>query len=126
MATRRSYTPCHKTAGKNLISYDNFRIRILVAAVLLGAFLGQCIVWMSFPGVPSLLGVWGFSWLFYVLLISDMFVGFNVLPFPFIVFGVGAGLLAWFILEAGEIGRASCRERVCQYVSISVVAVSLK
>src|SRR3546814_18262631 len=26
----------------------------------------------------------------------------------------------------GEIGRASCRERVCQYVSISVVAVSLK
>src|SRR3546814_17147981 len=27
---------------------------------------------------------------------------------------------------AGEIGRASCRERVCQYVYISVVAVSLK
>src|SRR3546814_14877973 len=25
-----------------------------------------------------------------------------------------------------EIGRASCRERVCQYVSISVVAVLLK
>src|SRR3546814_12927196 len=25
-----------------------------------------------------------------------------------------------------EIGRASCRERVCQYVYISVVAVSLK
>src|SRR3546814_12033054 len=25
-----------------------------------------------------------------------------------------------------EIGRASCRERGCQYVSISVVAVSLK
>src|SRR3546814_13215150 len=25
-----------------------------------------------------------------------------------------------------ESGRASCRERVCQYVSISVVAVSLK
>src|SRR3546814_18401753 len=28
--------------------------------------------------------------------------------------------------DKGEIGRASCRERVCQYVSISVVAVSLK
>src|SRR3546814_13004586 len=27
---------------------------------------------------------------------------------------------------AAEIGRASCRERVCQYVEISVVAVSLK
>src|SRR3546814_11924713 len=25
-----------------------------------------------------------------------------------------------------EIGRASCRERVCQYVSLSVVAVSLQ
>src|SRR3546814_19125122 len=28
--------------------------------------------------------------------------------------------------SAPEIGRASCRERVCQYVEISVVAVSLK
>src|SRR3546814_21044591 len=28
--------------------------------------------------------------------------------------------------ELNQIGRASCRERVCQYVSISVVAVSLK
>src|SRR3546814_16243210 len=27
---------------------------------------------------------------------------------------------------AHQIGRATCRERVCQYVSISVVAVSLK
>src|SRR3546814_17468456 len=30
--------------------------------------------------------------------------------------------VAW---ESLQIGRASCRERVCQYVSISVVAVSL-
>src|SRR3546814_12125927 len=30
------------------------------------------------------------------------------------------------ILNEIEIGRASCRERVCQYVYISVVAVSLK
>src|SRR3546814_15682780 len=28
------------------------------------------------------------------------------------------------LIEDEEIGRASCRERVCQYVSISVVAVS--
>src|SRR3546814_18590239 len=28
--------------------------------------------------------------------------------------------------DRAEIGRASCRERVCQYVEISVVAVSLK
>src|SRR3546814_16245113 len=31
-----------------------------------------------------------------------------------------------FLAPEYEIGRASCRERVCQYVSISVVAVSLK
>src|SRR3546814_11084476 len=30
------------------------------------------------------------------------------------------------VLEGMEIGRASCRERVCQYVSISVVDGSLK
>src|SRR3546814_11037842 len=35
----------------------------------------------------------------------------------------GARLRAW---AGQEIGRASCRERVCQYVSISGVAVSLK
>src|SRR3546814_15311827 len=29
------------------------------------------------------------------------------------------------LAETGQIGRASCRERVCQYVWISVVAVSL-
>src|SRR3546814_14556752 len=29
-------------------------------------------------------------------------------------------------LDEKQIGRASCRERVCQYVSFSVVAVSLK
>src|SRR3546814_13613476 len=29
-------------------------------------------------------------------------------------------------VRAQEIGRASCRERVCQYVSISVVAVAFK
>src|SRR3546814_15781259 len=28
--------------------------------------------------------------------------------------------------EAGKIGRASCRDRVCQYVSVSGVAGSLK
>src|SRR3546814_12677057 len=29
-------------------------------------------------------------------------------------------------IQRSEIGRASCRERVCTYVEISVVAVSLK
>src|SRR3546814_11877296 len=30
------------------------------------------------------------------------------------------------VLDGTQIGRASCRERVCQYVYISVLAVSLK
>src|SRR3546814_14773277 len=34
--------------------------------------------------------------------------------------------VAWASGAKGKIGRASCRERVCQYVYISVVAVSLK
>src|SRR3546814_15351341 len=34
--------------------------------------------------------------------------------------------LDWFEAVMWEIGRASCRERVCQYVCISVGAVSLK
>src|SRR3546814_16462550 len=33
---------------------------------------------------------------------------------------------AWWLWVESKIGRASCRERVCQYVSISVVAVYLK
>src|SRR3546814_18803659 len=32
----------------------------------------------------------------------------------------------WIERQGPQTGRASCRERVCQYVSISVVAVSLK
>src|SRR3546814_17510919 len=38
----------------------------------------------------------------------------------------GTRLWSRLPLALFEIGRASCRERVCQYVSISVVAVSLK
>src|SRR3546814_20055556 len=42
-------------------------------------------------------------------------------------FAGAAGIAAAVATAAtAEIGRASCRERVCQYVSISVVAVSLK
>src|SRR3546814_15038080 len=36
------------------------------------------------------------------------------------------GSLAAIGIDPLQIGRASCRERVCQYVSISVLAVSLK
>src|SRR3546814_10987368 len=40
--------------------------------------------------------------------------------------GHGAGFDPTVRIDLDQIGRASCRERVCQYVSISVVAVSLK
>src|SRR3546814_17024923 len=42
----------------------------------------------------------------------------------------GGKLLIWYLSanrdESVQIGRASSRERVCKYVSISVVAVSIK
>src|SRR3546814_17920120 len=53
-------------------------------------------------------------------------------PIPVALTAVALG---WLMMAGGreekdrtrrEIGRASCRERVCQYVSISVVAVSVK
>src|SRR3546814_13984031 len=44
-----------------------------------------------------------------------------------IIAGLSLGVLVVEAAErSGEIGRAACRERVCQYVSISVVAVTLK
>src|SRR3546814_16490625 len=42
---------------------------------------------------------------------------------------VGAAVLVVIVMSVffgSKIGGASCRERVCEYVSISVVAVSLK
>src|SRR3546814_20211341 len=55
----------------------------------------------------------------YVFGFSD---GADFLGYPVAqLLGNGIGFIA-----LGQIGRASCRERVCQYVSISVVAVSLK
>src|SRR3546814_14206514 len=46
-----------------------------------------------------------------------------ILPAAFCKMGAVAAATA---PQVCEIGSASCRERVCQYVSISVVAVSLK
>src|SRR3546814_12003464 len=40
-------------------------------------------------------------------------------------FRITPSIFARYDLPVAEIGRASCRDSVCQYVSISVVAVSL-
>src|SRR3546814_14321191 len=51
----------------------------------------------------------------------------RLLGFPTANLDMGAYLRPRYgIYAVTEIGRASCRERVCQYVSISDVAVSLK
>src|SRR3546814_12180298 len=44
---------------------------------------------------------------------------------PLSVPAAGEGVIPVPLKHFGEIGRASCRERVCQYVSISGVDVSL-
>src|SRR3546814_18701221 len=48
---------------------------------------------------------------------------FILLPFPILGYLSGKQYNSCY---AKEIGRASCREIVCQYLYISVVAVSLK
>src|SRR3546814_19954346 len=66
------------------------------------------------------LGKWGSTKIQFVYVDAEDFV--DVVP---VDGGESVGNIprAW---AAAEIGRASCRERVCQYVYISVVAVSLK
>src|SRR3546814_11681972 len=39
---------------------------------------------------------------------------------------MGMTMMGWAVNKQWQIGSASCRERVCQYVLISVVDVSLK
>ena len=72
---------------------------LAITAAVLGGLFGGSIRMMRANGTSSLVGVWLFSCLLYVLLISNMFVGFNVLPFPFIAFGVGCGLAAWLVIN---------------------------
>lgn len=81
-------------------AYHDFGVTGLVTtAAVLGALFGGSIRMIQASGVGALVGVWMFSWLLYLLLISNMFVGFSVLPFPFIVFGVGGGLIAWLVIN---------------------------
>jgi hypothetical protein len=79
---------------------------VLVAAVL-GLLFGQSIHWMASSGSRVIVGAWLFSVLFYVLILSSIFVGFSVLPFPFITFGIGVGLMVWMLFS----GMRSKRRR---------------
>ncbi|WP_412478018.1 hypothetical protein [Azonexus sp. IMCC34839] len=90
-------------AGAALHDYGGFGLTL--TAAVLGMLFGKSICWMQSTGVRVLVGVWLFSCLFYVLFLSNMFVGFSVLPFPFIAFGIGAGLLVWMFMSRVPLGR---------------------
>src|SRR3546814_15861300 len=62
----------------------------------------------------------------HVLLVAEQVIGEAApgLPCTLEVVAVASG--ADVVLDVVKIGTASCRERVCQYVYVSVVAVSLK
>jgi hypothetical protein len=79
--------------------HDYGGLGLTLTAAVLGLLFGKSICWMQSTGVRVLVGVWLFSCLFYVLFLSNMFVGFSVLPFPFIAFGIGTGLLVWMFMS---------------------------
>src|SRR3546814_15989913 len=70
-------------------------------------------------------GVGGIAYLFTLApkLTAMLLLGIPVVVLPIMFIGRRLRALS---RTSQEIGRASCRERVCQYVYISVVAVSLK
>jgi hypothetical protein len=72
---------------------------VVLSALVIGLLFGQSILWMQGVGISVLVGAWLFAGLFYTLLISNMFVGFSVLPFPFILFGVGGGFIARLLMR---------------------------
>src|SRR3546814_15897112 len=78
-----------------------------------------------------------------IYLLGAMFIGIAYQPFIFMLLALQIGLHTYLVGQRQaenqhglnpwrspsriqKIGRASCRERGCQYVKISVVAVSLK
>lgn len=71
---------------------------LVVTAALLGILFGFSIRLMVTQGLCSAVGVWLFGIIFYVTSVSNIFVGFDILPFPFIFFGVGAGLIVGIII----------------------------
>lgn len=96
LSTRQPRERVYGPGGISLAgaAYHDFGVTgLVITAAVLGALFGVSIRMMRAYGGGALVGVWMFSWLLYVLLISNMFVGFSVLPFPFIVFGVGGAWL---------------------------------
>lgn len=81
------------------IYHDFGSLGTVLAAVLLGILFGKSILWTQSSGIVALFGVWLFSLLFYVFFISNLFVGIGVLPFIFLLFGNGFGLLVCALIS---------------------------
>jgi hypothetical protein len=79
--------------------HDYGALGFLFIAATLGLLFRKSLCWINSACVRVLFGVWLFSLLFYVLLLSSMFVGFSLLPFPFIAFGIGVGLVLWMCVS---------------------------
>src|SRR3546814_13527843 len=69
--------------------------------------------------------MWGTWWVWDASLTSELILFFLYMAFIALQSAVEEPRRADKAGAVLEIGRASCRERVCQYVSISVVPVSV-
>src|SRR3546814_12637010 len=81
------------------------------------ALAPQALASLCLAGPVQLLGIDGAGWI--------RLVGLALFPFAAMVFWISGRAESQAGLVRAELGRASCRERVCPYVWISVVAVSL-
>lgn len=73
--------------------HDYGALGLVFAPAVLGLFFGKSISWINSSGFRVLIGICLFSLLSYALHLSFMFVVFGLLPFPFIAFGIGVGLV---------------------------------
>src|SRR3546814_13735097 len=93
-------------------------------------FYAVILILHAVGGYPAYI-VW-IAWTYVALRVVHSFwqAPVNRIPVRFAIFAASTlcllALALLAVIATLEIGRASCRERVCQYVSLSVVAVSLK
>src|SRR3546814_5783465 len=97
-SSRRRHTRCALVTGVRRVLFRSyFQYPAIIAYLALAAVAAAVWVYNPAPTVPAIAAI-----------------VISILLYP----------LVWYALHRWEIGRASCRERVCQYVYISVVAVS--
>ena len=92
----------------NSISY--FGMNVVISSLVLGVFQGIIVPLIYHNKIKTLylVKVLLHAIISYLLIILWWIVGENL--------SLSMVSLLWFIVFISEIGRASCRERVCQYV----------